>query len=286
MLVSNPREREAVPAPRAIAGPRQPFHPIFCIRGARPLLLGALLTLALSAPLTAQVSTVLPGHFDGWLIGPFGPEPPNGFVEGPDTPPMGVGSFFTEIVEPASKIILGRNDLHGLTLPDLTALSFWTYIEPTSTNTNNWYLNLYLDADGDGAYETRLDYVPPTAQVMTGVWQFWDALAGTWRVNTSGQNMTLADFSTANPNAIINAFDSPEGLALRFNMGDTSNSYVGFIGNLDGVRIALADVGDITWDFDLTGEPAEIPALSAPMLAILAAFLCLFGFRRLRRKSL
>ncbi|MDY7094696.1 MAG: IPTL-CTERM sorting domain-containing protein [Acidobacteriota bacterium] len=238
-----------------------------------------------AAPVEAQ-TLVTPVDPAGWLIGPFGTPPPTDFVEGPDAPPFGVGSFETEIEVAASKIILGRNDYHDLPLSDLTALSFWTYIDPAATNTNNWYINLYLDADGDGTYETRLDYVPPSGMVMQGVWQFWDAFLGTYQVSTGGTS-TLADFLVANPDARFNAFNDPMALAVRWNMGDTASNYVGFLGNLDGVRIAHASVGDTTWDFDLEPDAptVEIPTLSTLSLALLAGLLALAAAFLLRRRT-
>ncbi len=245
------------------------------------------LVLGLAPGLSAQPVVVSPSDLADWLIGPFGTAPAVDFVDGPATPPLGAGSYETEIQVAASKIILGRNGYHDLPLTDLTALSYWTYIDPTATNVNNWYLNLYLDADGDGAYETRLDYVPPPAQVMQGGWQFWDAFAGVWLVSTGGSS-TLADFLTANPNARINAFDNPLALALRWNMGDTAASYVGFVGNLDGVRIAANGVGDTTWDFERVAPPSgapEIPTLSSLALALLVLVLGLAGLVGLRRRT-
>lgn len=241
------------------------------------------LLLAAVTPAAAQI-TVTPDSSAGWLIGPFGTPPPSGFVEGPGTPPEGLGSFFTAITDPSSKIILGRNDYHDAPLSELTALSYWTYIDPGASNTNNWYVNLYTDADGDGAYDTRLDYVPPSAMVMTGVWQQWDAFSGLWRVSTSGMNMTLADFLAANPNARFNAFSDPQALALRWNMGDTASSYVGFDGNLDGVRVAVNGVGDDTWDFEEARQTVAIPTQSPLGLALLATLLGLLAARVLRRR--
>ncbi|MEM7482921.1 MAG: hypothetical protein AAF481_17235 [Acidobacteriota bacterium] len=246
--------------------------------------LAVVLSFSLVHAASAQVETVTPDDPSGWLIGPFGAPPPVEFVDGPDTPPLGSGSYRAAIVDPASKIILLRNEFHDLPLSDLTALSFWTYVDPVASNTNNWYVNLYLDADGDGVYETRLDYVPPPAQVATGMWQFWDAFLGVWQINTGGSS-TLADFLIANPNARINAFNLPEGGALRWNMGDTASSYVGFVGNLDGVRVAVNGVGDVTWDFERTGVPIQaIPTLDAPFLVVLAVLFLMVGTWRLRRR--
>jgi hypothetical protein len=241
--------------------------------------------LGWAAPAEGQ-TLVTPADPAGWIIGPFGTPPPTDFVEGPDAPPFGVGSYETAIEVPASKIILGRNEYHDLPLSDLTALSFWTYIDLTASNTNNWYINLYLDADGDGAYETRLDYVPPSGMVMQGVWQFWDAFTGTYQVSTGGTS-TLADFLIANPNARFNAFNDSMALAVRWNMGDTASSYVGFLGNLDGVRIAHASVGDTTWDFDLEPDAAavEIPTLSPMALLLLAGLLTVAAALVLRRRT-
>ena len=238
------------------------------------LILAAAWTLPAPAQ---QIATVTPSSMEGWLSGPFGTPPVSGFVEGPNSPPLGTGSFEAQILVPASKIILGRTDLHDQRLDQLTALSFWTYIDPAAANTNNWYINLYFDADGDGSFDNRLDYVPPGGAVVTGVWQQWDAFTGDWRDTGAAANTTLADFLTANPDARFNAFDDPLGLALRFNMGDTAASYVGFDGNLDGVRLGLTGVGDTQWNFEVFQSVVEIPTLSPFGLGLMAALLLAAG---------
>ena len=250
-----------------------------------PILVSFLGLLFLGTPIVAQ-TVITPDSLDDWLIGPFGTPPPVDFVQGPDTPPFGTGSYETEIVVASSKIILLRTDYHDLPLADLTALSYWTYVDPVATNTNNWYVNLYVDADGDGSWDERLDFVPPPAMVVQGLWQFWDAHAGTWTTSGGGPT-TLADFLLANPNARINAFDPPLGGAIRLNMGDTASSYVGFLGNLDGVRIAVNGVGDETWDFELFGAVEEIPTISSWGVFALIVALLLAGTSTLvaRRKE-
>lgn len=195
-------------------------------------------------------TVVVEDDLQGWLIGPFGTAPTTGFVTGPDVPPLGTGSYSAAITVASSKIILGRNDYHDQPLANLTAFSYWTFIDVTATNTNNWYVNLYVDRDGNGTYDHRLDYIPPSGSVVAGLWQQWDAFAGTWRDSSTAMNTTLAAFLGANPNARLNAFNDPNALAVRFNMGDTASTYVGFDGNLDGIRIALTGVGDTTWDFE------------------------------------
>lgn len=249
------------------------------------VLLVSLLALAGSfatAPAALAQTAVTPADPAGWLIGPFPlvADVDFGFEEGPGTPPFGSGSFFTAIPDPGEKVILLRNDYHDLPLANLTALSFWTYIEPAATNTNNWYVNLYLDVDGDSTYDgVRLDFVPPSGSVVTGVWQQWDAFTGTWNVNTGGTT-TLASFLASNPDARLNAFSAPDGGAVRFNMGNTASSYVGFDGNLDGTRIAHSDVGNTTWDFEATVDfnPTEIPVGGPLGLALLGLALAAGGW--------
>ncbi|HMB54573.1 MAG TPA: IPTL-CTERM sorting domain-containing protein [Thermoanaerobaculia bacterium] len=251
-----------------------------------PLAALALLSLLAAAPFASAQTVVHPGDLQGWLIGPFGTPPSAGFEAGPGMPPFGDGSYGVEITDPNSKIILVRNDYHDLPLAGLTAFSFWTWIDPMAANVNNWYVNLYFDTDGDGMYDgVRLDYVPPAGMVMTGVWQQWDAFLGTWNVNTGGTS-TLAAFLLANPNARFNAFSVPEGGAVRFNQGDTASNYVGFVGNLDGVRIAHVGVGDDTWDFELAApaDPFAVPTLSPVALAALALLLAVAAAWTLRRR--
>ncbi|HSK80958.1 MAG TPA: DUF11 domain-containing protein [Thermoanaerobaculia bacterium] len=209
----------------------------------------AVALLAWGAAASAQ-TVVVADNLQGWGIGPFGTAPTAGFVAGPGTPPLGTGSYATSITVANSKIILGRNDYHDQPLGQLTALSFWTFVDVASTTSNNWYINLYVDRDGNGTYDHRLDYVPPTASVVKGVWQQWDAFTGTWFDSSNASSVTLASFLSANPNARFNAFNNASAFALRFNMGDTASTYVGFVGNLDAIRVAVTGVSDTTWDFE------------------------------------
>lgn len=261
-------------------------HPVVRSSSVFVVALLALIGLLSASAGASAVTVVTPTAHQGWLIGPFPAMAtiPFGFEAGPGTPPFGSGSFFTTVPTASEKVILARNDYYNLPLANLTAFSFWTYIEPTASNTNDWYVNLYFDVDGNGTYDNvRLDYVPPSAQVMTGVWQQWDAFTGTWNVNTGGTT-TLADFLAANPNARFNAFSTPDGGAVRFNMGDTASSYVGFDGNLDGIRIAHTDVGDTTWDFETTPSPVtEIPTAGPIGLTFLALLLLAAGWAVMRR---
>lgn len=231
----------------------------------------AFVCLTLSQAAHSQATRVV-SNLDaaGWLIGPFTVSeevnpPTTEFASGPGAPGVGdgTGSFRAQITEAGSKIILLRNDLHDIRLDRLQELSFCTYVT-SGSNPNNWYVNLYVDADGDGTYDGRLDFVPPTGDLNT--WECWDSLEqgsergadpvppSNW-ITPDGVK-TLAAYLADHPDARINAFNTPQGGALRFNQGDTAATYVGFDGYLDGIRVKIAggatgfaDSDDSIYDF-------------------------------------
>lgn len=228
--------------------------------------------IALAVPVVAAAQIIVtPGNSQGWLIGSEeSGMPPIDYVVGPGTPPLGIGSFFTQITTSNQKIILARGDYFEAPLADLRALSYDTYLDPTATNTNNWYVNLYVSEDCSGGNRIRLDYIP--ADDTPGVWTHHDAFAGTWNVNTGGTT-TISSLVAKFPKACLNAFDIPGAGALRWNMGDTASNYVGYAGNIDNIHVwfnEIAPVGravaslnsDVTWDF----EPASVPDMPAPAL--------------------
>ena len=243
---------------------------------------------------TSQVIVVSPANAQGWLfdnpvyctpatqpaVAPFDPcsitgggtpingqfelgtdtEAGLGFENGPDTPPLGTGSYFAEIYDGGSKVVAARNDYNNALLADLFAMSISTYLDPAATDNSNWYINLYADANGDGTYDCRLDGSVPAQ--AAGSWQTTDLMALTWNI-TCGANGTIASFVATNPNAqLINGFNEAGFPQIVINQGDTQINYEGYMGNFDAFRIAHATVGDITWDFEL--EEPVIPVDPTP----------------------
>ena len=212
------------------------------------LLLGLILF-----PLThveAATFSVTPSNSQGWVIAPFGTPPPSSFSSTQAF--TGNGSLHVPITVAASKLIFGRTQYYNTPLADLTQLTYHTFIDPTSGSTNNFYINLYVDNDGNGTYDERLDFTPGNnGGSVTGIWQQWDAAAAgsNWRIGGVTPT-TLGAYKTANPNARINAFANPAYPAIAFNMGDTAANYVGFDGYIDNITINVTSVENNTYDFE------------------------------------
>ncbi len=210
-------------------------------------------TLNVISPPNATTEVVRPSALNGWGITdfPVSTAAEFAFEDGPATPPIGIGSLEGIIPSASTKLIFARSaaEYSGLPVSGLIGLSFSTYNDALagSTNDNNWYINLYISTAGDGNYDCRLDYAP--TQTADDTWEDFDAFAGSWSGSGAGCaafSGTLPTFISIYPNATFNAFSNPAEPVIRFNMGDTATGYVGYIGNIDNVRIAHADAGDIT----------------------------------------
>jgi len=178
-------------------------------------------------------------NLQGWTFTTYGVPPVYSFIPGPGTPPIGSGSLSVIIGVPSSKLIMYAPLTNITTVSSLLPFNYSTY--RSTTLASQFYVNLYLDTDGNpSTCETRLDFAPTSNNINT--WESWNAGTGTWRQKSGGcfgsgtfTNVTLSSFSTANV------------LAIAFNMGDTASSYVNFNGAIDAIII-----GGITYDFELS----------------------------------
>jgi Tol biopolymer transport system component len=178
-------------------------------------------------------------NLQGWTFTTYGVPPVYSFILGPGTPPLGSGSLSVIIGVPTSKLIMYAPLTNITTVSSLLPFTYSTY--RSTTLASQFYVNLYLDTDGNpSTCETRLDFAPTSNNINT--WESWNAGTGTWRQKSGGcfgsgtfTNVTLSSFSTANV------------LAIAFNMGDTASSYVNFNGAIDAIII-----GGITYDFELS----------------------------------
>lgn len=148
--------------------------------------------------------TVSPAKMRGWQFyndqndSPIDPT----FSEGPDTPPLGVGSAHLAVVTSGEGTILSANIHVGDLLRKFTTLSYSSY-QTNSSGGAAPALNLGIDLDdpetpkepnGDPKWQGRLVYVPQSTQdVLEGQWQTWDTLddaagtgTGNWYFTRSG----------------------------------------------------------------------------------------------------
>src|SRR3990167_8745479 len=137
--------------------------------------------------------TVTDCNLNGWVKQPIG-NSSLGFVNGPDTPPIGSGSlkFYVPaggIFWPGDFVRFRNGEYSGTKLSTLTELSFDTYIEARDTITDIHFLVVLSDINGDGAAEHNLVFDPQyqNSNFIKGTmpdqgfsqvheWQRWDAL--------------------------------------------------------------------------------------------------------------
>jgi hypothetical protein len=140
------------------------------------------------------------------------------FVEGPDTPPLGNGSFQLSTAGSSDKGFLFNFDHVGTTLASIDAISYGTYRSAGNLQ-QVASLNVVVDPDGPsvaGGFTTLVfEPVYNTGQgaVVNDTWQTWDAFDGGnaiwWSsraipgVCASSCFVTWNTIVTANPNATI-----------------------------------------------------------------------------------
>lgn len=102
------------------------------------------------------------------------------FIEGPGTPPAGVGSL--EFVTPtgADKVFLFNYDHIGTNLSDINAISYATYRTTGASPNQVPSINIQVDYNGDapGGFTTLVFepvYNTDQGAIQDGVWQNWDA---------------------------------------------------------------------------------------------------------------
>ncbi len=111
------------------------------------------------------------------------------FVVGPNTAPLGIGSFRTVTATGGSKVWLFNYDHIGTSLADIASIGYSTWKAPGVTAVAFPSLNIQVDINGGslntGEFRTFVfePYVQPGFVDATGVWQTRDAFnggAGRW----------------------------------------------------------------------------------------------------------
>ncbi|TML84886.1 MAG: hypothetical protein E6G08_15590 [Actinobacteria bacterium] len=206
----------------------------------------------------AATVTVSPANMDGWAtVHDTCGAPSTGsvdFVNGPATPPAGVGSVkFTLGTNGDSYETLRTATYDGAKLSDLTAFDYWTYVSHSGSGGQAAYIDLYIDNNHDGVKDDTLTFEPvyQTSQgtVALNVWQHWDALSGLWWAESTGGPpplFTLSSYIASHPDArILNG----GGRNVILATGCGGAAWTGFIGNADKLTIGVK--GDnTTYDFE------------------------------------
>jgi hypothetical protein len=195
------------------------------------------------------------------------------FENGPETPPLGTGSFEARTPDSSAKVQLFTDRYDGVRLADIDGIGYSTYQEAApSPSVAMVALNARIDLSGDGQPDAYLVYEPyqdyGNAAIVPDEWQDWDAYRGgtaKWWINTGaggcGQATpcTWTQIVTAFPNATIEegvscgnaTFPKPvcPG-SLGINQGSGNQ---GTVSNADALYVSVN--GDkTTFDFELVAD--------------------------------
>jgi hypothetical protein len=182
------------------------------------------------------------------------------FVEGPDNPPLGVGSLEMGTTASQDKAQLFNYDHIGTALADIDAISYATYRSSASTNSAAQYpaINIEVDYAGDGSSYTTLVWEPIYAYGQSNLaidtWQTWDTMApsqtsfgGGWWSTKDIPGVCafncFVDWDTIlqnNPNAKIKY-----GFGVNVGSGWTGT----FTGAVDALTLSVSG-GTVTYDFE------------------------------------
>ena len=212
------------------------------------------------------------------------------FQTGPQCAPANTGSAKFDVGPDGASDVRFRNSNYGGTkLSDLTALSYYTYVQVASTAFVAPYLALTLDVDGDGQFTgfgpDDVIFFEPVYQdgsypacpggsaapvqgpVASCTWQFWNAINGFWwsgaDLIANGGNIpcftTIQDYlnRTGHANAKIFNPGSCAG-GVRISAGEGRGPWDCFTGNVDKFTIAVGNsvpASSVTFDF----EPDNCP---------------------------
>lgn len=206
---------------------------------------------------------------DEWFISTMGLGQGD-FVEGPDSPPYGTGSFQLLAEDLAvDKVTITTSNYLGETLSGIQGLSYWTYrvsegIDESIPSHVTPSINIEIvngGPDGEVTWATLVwepVYAYGASAITDDEWQNWDTFAqsqtsfagGWWTTRTLGDVCEFNCFVSWD--TIIENNPHAEILVTGVNLGrgPGSGSYVA---NTDGLSI-LYNGTQTTYDFELTVE--------------------------------
>jgi hypothetical protein len=228
------------------------------------------LTLGLSLALASPTVVVNDRHPEGWAFLLTSATGVGEFVDGPATPPLGMGSVRLTTGAHGHLSAQLRNPLfRGTRLADLTALTYTTYAMQWDGQALP-YIMLNVDLNGDGVFDLTDDdllffepayqtpatgnlALPDQGPTLLHTWQHWDALGGGWwslhgiAAAIPGNGVkSLQQYLAAQPEAtIVNTIRGAGGVRLVVGFGAEQDE---FDGNVDAFTIGVQG-DDITYHF-------------------------------------
>jgi hypothetical protein len=223
-----------------------------------------------SSPASAATTTTVVGNGDLAPNGPWSLEPTSntgtfGFVNGPSTPPSGVGSLSMAIDsgehEWLNNYSYGAcatgpscNDLltNRALLLDMNTLAYKTYRTSGSVLPT---FNIEADYLGTGSSYTTFVFVPNIGSVVNDTWQTWDATNpshGTWYSTTNTGPLTPFNctFQSAGCNHSWSEIQSGyPGARVRFGLGPNLGTGGTYTGNIDDFTVGEG-LNTIVYDFE------------------------------------
>ena len=229
-----------------------------------------LLALGTGLPSAGTTVDINPRHLKGWAFMLTSATSVGEFVDGPDTPPLGMGSLRLSTGGHGHLSAQLRNQLFdGTRLADLTALTYTTFATKWDGQSLP-YLMLNVDLNGDGAFDLDVDdllffepayqapatgnpSLPDQGPALLSTWQRWNALAGGWwslhgiAAATPGAGVkSLQDYVAAQPGAtIVNSRFGAGGVRLVVGFGEEQEEFDGYV---DALTIGVHG-NEITYNF-------------------------------------
>ncbi|MEO5814247.1 MAG: hypothetical protein ABIT20_03095 [Gemmatimonadaceae bacterium] len=191
---------------------------------------------------------------NNWVLYTRAGTPPTAgqFVIGPDAPPLGVGSFQSQLALSTEKLTLFNYDHVGTALSSITALSYATYKNPGSTFPFP-SINIEIDINGGtlnaGEFRTLVfePYNQPGFVDAVGVWELRDAYDGGAARWWSTGVTSCPQSSPCTWSALLASYP---GATITGGFGINAGSgNAGLHGAVDALSISYGS-GSVTYDFE------------------------------------
>jgi hypothetical protein len=231
------------------------------------LLVGMGAPAVLAAQVDDSVNTtyvITPDNLQGWAFYYDSPTTRNRFMLGPGIPPLGTGSVRLQIDGPGDGYIMYKAAWGGTLLSDITALTYSTYQDNSSSGDVTQLPALLINVDYDltdlnNLWQGQLVYEPyktPSNTPVKGAWQTWDTLIGKWWATDAPGNVTCPQSTPCDWSALKAAYPSAGVYiptpGIGFKVGNGWEN--GFIGNVDNFVITYGGISEV-YNFESGNNP-------------------------------